>query len=299
MNQFTLNKEIFDLNNLESRVKYEDKIFCNIRPDKSFNRDRLEITHSTFANIGFRESNIKNSDLSHNVFIDCYFKKTTICNVDFTGSKFINCQFDNADIKHSDFIYSNFENCCIEYDTMFTNLPTEFNLREKLCRNLSFECLKAGLDKDYKKYFFEERKSREKHYYETFRLEPKSYYKSKTTYQKISAFSKYIQSKLSKRLWGYGESIYQLLLSMIITNIVYSIIYIMCGQVFVYQLSDTKKFTLNFFDSLYFSFLNFFTSSPYCTNNSIIKVIIVSQYFIGVTFMGCFAAAVYKNINRR
>lgn len=300
LNQFILGKNPRSINNIESRTQYEDQIFANERPDDQFIKEKLDIQQSTFANIGFRGAKIKESDLSHNVFINCYFKKTSIWNTNFTGSKFINCQFDGVNIQHSDFIYCSFENCYISYDDMFSNLPVEYNLRERLCRNLALECLKAGQDIDYKKYFFSEKKARELHDFETFRLNVKPYYKNKTGYQKITSLLNYINSKVSKILWGYGEDIYRLFIAMGLVILIYAFIYIIAGNSFKYQINDISTFKLNFIDAFYHSFSSFFTSSSgFYPSNTFIKMITISEYLVGATFIGCFVAAVYKNINRR
>ncbi|MGG7195399.1 pentapeptide repeat-containing protein [Clostridium butyricum] len=300
MNEFVLGKHRYNICDLESNVEYIDKLFSNERPDSNFKKEKLDIQHSTFTNIGFREANIKNSNLSHNVFVSCYFKKSNIWNVNFTGCTFINCKFDDVDIEHSDFIYANFENCYIMYDIMYNNLPREFNLRENLCRNFSMECIKAGMDDDYKKYYFEERKAREKNYYEIFRLNTKPYYKDNNMYQKIIAFFKYMQSKVSKVLWGYGENIWQLICSMLFINMIYVIIYMFFGESFSSQVDTDVNFKFNILNAIYFSISNFFTSSSgYYANNLSLRIIILSQYFVGVTFIGCFTAALYRNINRR
>lgn len=288
----------FDINNIESRKLYSDLEISNQRPDDIFKKDKIEITHSIFENIGFRNSKIANSDLTHNIFINCYFKKAEIWNVDFTGSKFINCQFDDISIQHSDFIYSSFENSYINYDSMFSNLPREFNLREKLCRNLALESLKFGRDNDYKKYYFEQRKSRENHCYETFRLKQKPYYKQKTTYQRLLALIEFLLSKFSKIVWGYGEYIQRLLFSMFILIVGFSTLYY--NNVGNIINADQINYKLSYRDTLYLSFCNFFgLDTKFYTIDKSLDMIISFQGFIGLVFVGCFITALYKNISRR
>jgi hypothetical protein len=289
-----------DFDIVEKRILYENCMFSNERPDQKFIKEKLEITHSKFDNIGFRESKISNSDLTHNIFINCYFKKTKIWNVDFTGCKFINCQFEGVEIQHSDFIYTEFENCCIDFDSMFNNLPAEYNLRAKLCRNLALEALKVAMDTDYKKYFLEMKMSNEKHYYETFRLHPKVYYKKKTVGQRFIAIGNYIKSKFSKIIWGYGENVQQLLISMGVIVLLYSLVFWKSGEVFKNSLESTELYQLSYWESLYFSILNFCTASAgYIPNDFYTQALVASENLIGVIFIGCFVTVMYKNICRR
>ncbi|MCO1600018.1 pentapeptide repeat-containing protein [Desulfosporosinus nitroreducens] len=300
MQQYILSKVNMSIMSVESNVIIRDKVFANERPDKTLKLNHLDIRDCTFANMGFRESEFKECDLSHNIFISCYFKNTNLNQVNFVGSKFINCNFDGVKMQHCDMIYTIFEDCCIDFNLVFNSLPSEYNLREKLCKNLAIECLRAGRDEDYKRFFFQERLAREDHYFETFRLDQKTYYKIKSNNDKIIAFFRYITSKMSRYVWGYGENIYQLFGVMFLVNWIYSIIYWKSGNVFLYTIGNEEKFEIDYYNSFYHSICNFFTvSSGLYTDNNITKIIMMSQYFIGVVFTGFFIASLYKNINRR
>lgn len=283
---------------LEVRKEYKDLGFVNEKIDKNINPvQRLEIHNSIFEDMGFRETKIANCDFSHNTFINCYFKKTEFWNVDFTGSRFINCNFDGAKIQHSDFIYCKFCGCFIEYEIMLNNLPNEFNLREKLCRNLSLESLNAGYDKDYKKYFYEMKNAGEIDNFETFRLNPKSYYKQKTISEKIMAFFAYCFSKVNKFIWGYGENIPRLFIMLIIIIFVFALLFYNDLTLLLYNNEAVEITMLN---ALFISIMNLCTTSAgFSAGNSFTEILFMIENVVGVLFLGLFVSVITKNINRR
>lgn len=283
---------------LEKRVEYINRKFVNEKIDKKIGEvTRLEIHHSFFENLGFRETKITNCDFSHNIFMNCYFKKSQLWNVDFTGSKFIGCNFDGAKIEHCDFIYSDFSNCFITYDNMVNNLSNEYNLREKLCRNLAIESLNAGYDKEYKKYFYEMKKAGEKDNFETFRLNPNHYYKQKKLQEKILAFIDFTFSKLNKFIWGYGENVRRLCLILVLIIILYALIFHSNLSILI---NNGQIVNVTFVQSIFISVMNFCTTSAgFYAGNSLTEVLFMTENILGVIFFGLFVSVLIKNINRR
>lgn len=288
--------ELFSL--LEMRKEYKDLRFINEKINKNMNPvQRFEIHHSIFEDMGFRETKMANCDFSHNTFVNCYFKNTEFWNVDFTGSKFINCNFDGVKIQHCDFIYCVFTGCFIEYETMLNNLPNEYNLREKLCRNLSLESLNAGYDKDYKKYFYEMKKAGEINNFETFRLNPKHYYKQKTFSEKVIAFLQFCFSKINKFIWGYGENISKLFFMLIIIIVLFAALFYSDLTSLEYNSVATEISILN---ALFISVMNLCTTSAgFYAGNTFTEILFMIENVIGVVFLGLFVSVITKNINRR
>lgn len=283
---------------LEMRKEYKELKFVNEKIDKKMNPvQRLEVHNSIFEDMGFRETKIANCDFSHNTFVNCYFKNTEFWNVDFTGSRFIDCNFDGAKIQHSDFIYCKFCGCFIEYETMLNNLPNEYNLREKLCRNLSLESLNAGYDKDYKKYFYEMKKAGEIDNFETFRLNPKHYYKQKSISEKIIAFFEFCFSKFNKFIWGYGENIFRLFTMLIIIIVLFAFLFYSNFTILLY---DNKIAEITILNAFFISIMNLCTTSAgFYAGNNFTEILFMIENVIGVLFLGLFVSVITKNINRR
>lgn len=285
---------------LQPDTPFIGKLFVDQRPDETFTPERLTINHSTFANVSFKKSKLRNCNLAHCVFIDCYFKYTYLENVIFTGCKFINCTFDNISLIECDFRYAVFENCFIEYDLLFNCLPSTANLRWKICTNLALESLRAGNSQEYRKYFFEEKRSSERHYMKMV-LQRERYYKEHyDSVDRVFGLLKYIASKFSKVLWGYGEKISHLIFVIIIVIFCFSLIYQSLGNVFKEANTSGEQRNLNLVESLYFSFCNFLTlTSDFTSSFIFVRILSVIEGALGLVLMGFFVAALFRFINRR
>lgn len=282
---------------IEQQEKVEDKIFSNERVDDRWNKSHLRIFNSTFAKMGFRSSQFKQCDLSFCVFIDCYFKKTFFDQVKFISCIFINCNFDMATFLNCDFKYATFENCFIPYVQMKNNLPhKEENLCSDLCRNLSLQCLKLGEVTDYKLYLFEERAAGETHSIRKLFHESGSYYSKYSLFEGIGGLFDFLRSKISKFMWGYGERMTSLLRCMVIVILAYSYIFYSNATHIVFQGSISNTIIA----AIYLSACNFFSfADSEIFETQTLQFIGLSEYILGVTLMGFFVAALFRQINRR
>lgn len=284
--------------------KIENIILANERIDKKWYSDHYYINNSTFAKIGFKESKFNNDDLRFNTFIDCYFKGAEFLNVDFNTCIFINCTFDESNFMNCNFSYCDFRDCYIQYEKIKECLPQFPNTRWSICKNLSLECLKAGNDVDYRKFFFDEKNASEKYYWYKFWHENNGYYNKYNGTEQIVGLYQFIASKLNKWIWGYGEKLSRLLFNIILTIVLFGFgYYFLCG------------FDGNLIHALYISFCNFLTISPdglssistinpepqTFSNFNLARYNYLSllESIMGITFIGFFIAALFRHINRR
>lgn len=180
---------------------------------------------------------------------------------------------------------------------MVNNLSNEFNLREKLCRNLAIESLNAGYDKEYKKYFFEMKKAGEKDNFETFRLNPSHYYKQKKVQEKILAFFEFVFSKLNKIVWGYGENVNRLCLILVSFTLIYAGLFYSNISILV---NSGQNVEVTFVQAIFVSIMNLCTTSAgFYAGNTITEVLFMTENILGVIFLGLFVSVLVKNINRR
>ncbi len=281
--------------NLDQQI--EDKIFSNERVDTDWDKSHIKVFNSTFAKMGFRGSQFKQCDLSFCIFIDCYFKKAIFDQVRFISCVFINCNFDMATFSNCDFRYATFENCFIPYVQMKNNLPhKEENLCADLCRNLSLQCLKLGEVDDYKLYLFEERAAGETHSIRKLFHESNSYYSKYSFIEGIGGLFDFIRSKISKYLWGYGERMASLLRCMIIVILFYGYIFYINATHIVFE----NVISHTIVAAIYLSACNFFSfSGSDVFRTQLLQFVGLSEYIFGVTLMGFFVAALFRQINRR
>ncbi|WP_158602402.1 pentapeptide repeat-containing protein [Cohnella endophytica] len=300
MNQYFMGRHEKELMSIPQDRFHINLVFCNQRPDKALKKSRLTITHSTFANISFLESELTKCDFSHCIFINCYFKKTKLNNIIFVGCKFINCKFDKIELAQSDLRYTSFENCYINYEDIKGCLPSESNIRWSICTNLALEGLRAGNSEQYKRFFFEEKSASEEHYLEMFFQRKKYYKENYDTLDRISGLSKYLYSKLSRLIWGYGERIQNLILVIVATITTFSFLYRAQGSVFHLTSLPLETQSLSYKESFYFSICNFLTiSSDFSSSDTNIRTFTLIECSLGLIMLGFFVAGLFRFINRR
>jgi hypothetical protein len=290
---------IEDIKPLNISEPIEDMYFSNQREEKGYKILNSKVNQSTFMSIGLEKAYISNVDFSHCVFIDCYFKKAQFTNVSFTNCKFIKCNFKDVNLVSIDFRYAKFNDCFIDYDKIKVSLPKEKNLRWELCTNLALESLRLGNDDEFRKFYFAEKEASEQHNLAKF-TKKEDYYKTHySSWQSIEGFLKYIFSKMSKHLWGYGEKISYLIVNMFIVIFGFAAVYFFQGEKFKIN-GSSELVDIDVVDSVYVSICNFITiSSDITTSNHFIRNLTAIEGFAGVVLMGFFVAALFRFINRR
>lgn len=304
MNQYMIGRKESILAEVMEQAKVQDLLFFNTRylstkttPKKTWKG--LLINQSTFVNMGFRYNRFEKCDFQHCVFIDCYFKDAEFSHILFIGCKFINCNFEDSVFHRCDFDYANFQNCYIEFDNLYHSLPTRNNLRWKLCINLSLECLRSGNSKEYRKYFFEEKKASERYYWDLV-CQKDNYHRDKYNFvDSMRGLVFLATSKLNCIIWGYGERIQNVLYTTAIMILVFAFIYSYPGAIFV--VDGNIKVELNFGQALYHSLCNFITVSSGFTGktSSIVAIMGVIEGYLGVIIIGFFVATIFRYVNRR
>lgn len=293
MQEYFLNKDINSIEYVTNNGKKENKVFVNERPDDYFNKEMITINNCTFASIGFKKSKIKSSKINHTVFINCYFNRTEFNQVDLTGCSFINCKFENPVFILCDFKYVVFKGCHVRYKEIINTLPIEYNIRWKLCTNLAMECLQAGNSEEYKKFFFEEKKASENHYLNNMFKRTSEFYKKKYgMWESITGVLKYSISRISYYLWGYGEHIKNLIVTMVTINFL-----------FTYIIYNRLLGSKSIGSCIYISLSQFFNIK----GNDILEIIqknnleylALTEGIIGVVFIGFLVSAIFRSVNRR
>lgn len=304
MRQYFEGRENLTLN-IDDKVKfdkteYQDIILANERVDAKWDVKNKIFNNCTFSNLGLCKATNKSVNFAHSVFIDCYFRKAKFDAVDFTGALFINCNFEQAVFINCIFDYARFSGCFIAFDVIKANLPRNMqNLNRDLCRNLGIECLKLGQDREYRKFYFEEKRANEKYYWDKaicFMASRESYYNKYNFWDSIDGIFHFILSKVNKILWGYGEKLSRLIFNIIFTISIFSVLY-RSGDI-VNSGTQPK----DWFECFYISLCNFITISPvskYVLGTPYYELLSVTEAVMGVVLMGFFVAAIFRYINRR
>ena len=265
----------------------------------NFKRSQSIITASSFIRLGMKEAFFKDCSFTQSNFEDSYFRKAVFKNVRFTGSSFRFCNFDKASFQACDFRYCNFFHCKLPKDEIISCLPPEPNLRRDLARNLRANYEMIG-DKKAADTFLDIE-------IQAYEDELKAIFFSKTEYYKnhynllaqIQAGAKFLVSKFSGMVWGYGHRVDRLVLSYFLTTCFLSLITYF-GRTKFFVSSNMVPRQLTFWESINMGFCETVSaSSPSFVPSTLGgQLITLSASLLGTLFLALLAATLYRRIAR-
>jgi len=287
-----------DIEKLKTKLTGGGYIFKN-ESESKFEFEQTKIFLSTFDRIGLKGCDIKNSDFTQCVFMDCYARKGIFTNVNFTGSTFVNCNFHGAAFKSCTFKYCNFQNTDIPDVEIENCLPTEFNLRNDLCRNLKVNYSSLGNKKSSDKYLILELEASRKEMYSIFWGETEYYREKYNVIERFKSFAGWIKLHLDRFFYGHGIHVWMLLISYLVISCVLSLVAIIWDAEFIAN-NSSEAFNPNFAEiwlavlgeSIKYSFLEI---DPF---DSFGKLIMYISRLIGLLYLGLLTATIYRRIAR-
>lgn len=188
----------------EATKPAHDLIFAADRKDCS-KLENLEFQHCTFANVSFKEADIRNCRFINCAFLSCYFRKSELTGSTFVGCKFLSCEFPKVIVQSCDFRYSRFENCALPFDEMEHSLPREPNLREELADRLAIASDAIGLQNDRRKYRLAAIQAKKEHLKAAIVSNSEWYRRHYSGLRRLSAFAQLITNYIYDTVWGHGE----------------------------------------------------------------------------------------------
>lgn len=193
------------LTKLESPYTGEDSTFAGQRLDSEKIR-QARYRHCTFVNVSLKAATLDDCGFADCIFIGCYFRRTTLKNCRFEGCRFYECDFPRVSLSACRLYYVRFIGCQLPADEMEHSLPSEPNVREKLCRNLARESSLLGFSEDARRYRKWETDAHEEHLKSGFTSHSDWYRSHFVGSQKLLALRRWTWSKLNRFLWGYCDS---------------------------------------------------------------------------------------------
>jgi hypothetical protein len=278
----------------------QDEIYSGRFDEKVF-RQRT-FSHCTFANVSFKGATLDQCKFLNCAFLSCYFRQADITRCEFTGSTFADCRFPEYQLQMSNckFDHVGFRGCFLPLAIGKHNLPLrKHNLRDELATNLALEAETAGASREARAYRMIARRAQE-HYHRAVVLQSTEHYQkhhNRTAERLLSAWA-LARSQFNNIFWGYGERVYALLRSYVVTLLVFAGI-----------LSLSKSgLTLaggrhpNFGDTILLSLQNllhagFLSSVSY--TNTWVRVVGAVETGLGLLFVGLFITFVFRWIIRR
>ena len=200
---------------LSHPFKSDDCVFGSAKLDEQEVKQGF-FERCTFANISFKKSVLKNTQFQHCVFVGCYFRRAELVDCGFVGCRFLDCNFNHIALKSCDFRYTSFSGCQLPFDELQHCLPSEPNLREDLARNLYLESSRLGLAAEARRYRMAEIRAREANLKAAVLGQSYWYREHYDFAARAIALGRLILSLLNRRLWGYGQRSWVLVLNLAI-----------------------------------------------------------------------------------
>jgi hypothetical protein len=233
------------------------------------------------------------------LFDHCYFRDVKFRNVNFTGSFFSNCNLSKVNFEACNFWYVRFSKCVINYDEILQSTPPETNIALFMLQSLRQNALEMGDKKAADRIVIKEISFHKKELWN--RISAKTnYYKTRfDTLRRMESFLKLLGLLMSGLILGYGLKLRNLIFSALATIVVFALVFSGLGS-FASQGNLQTPLKLGFGMSLYLSTITFTTLGygDYAPSNTVSYLFCSIESFLGIIFLGFFAATVYRRFSR-
>lgn len=250
-----------------------------------------------FIRLGLKSAEFKKVTFSQCIFQDCYLRKAKFYNVDFTGCFFIDCNLEKASFQPARLWYVRFLRCCLNYGEILQALPKEPSIAISLLKSIRQNAITMGDNTISDKLLMRELSIETNEFKNQF-LGVSDYYKERYKgFDRLMSFFRFISNIVSNFWWGYGLRLHALFRSAFLIILVFTLIFFVSGS---FKSFDSSQATLGFWESLYFSVATFTTLGhpQYAPDSLFCQAACAAESFLGVLFLGFFAASVYRKFSR-
>lgn len=278
-----------------SKEKYLQKSIRQVHVDlwfKSKNVSKANFSNTLFTRlVSSKDTKFVNVDFSYCIFDHNYIRGCSFDNCNFTGAKFLNTNFQGSSFTSCDFKYAFFEKTIIDDDFIFTNLPKESNLRQKLLRSLRVNFQQLGDSDNVNKSIVYELDATAEYLWDAAFSNEKYYQDKYGGFKRRSeAILKLINFKFWDFVWGNGEKVWKIvrfLLSMLVVIVVYDV------AIQKYPDGDSINYALNSFRNSFAVFFGVKTPSHFSSNFTAFIM------FVRLFIFALFVSIMVKRLNRR
>lgn len=295
-----LKKEVSFVDKLDqergsSREEFLQKSIRETHSDLWFKS--TSVNNANFSNTLFtrlvssKETKFVNVDFSYCIFDHAYIRACSFENCNFTGAKFLNTNFQGTSFTSCDFRYAIFEKTLIDDDFIFSNLPKESNLRQKLLRSLRVNFQQLGDSTNVNKSIVYELDATAEYLWDAAFSNEKYYLKKYGGFKKrLEAIIKLINFEFWDFIWGNGEKIWKIVRFLIIMLIIIVVYDVYRQQ---YPQGDSISYAITALKNSFSVFFGINTPSHFTSN--FIAFIMFTRLFI----FALFVSIMVKRLNRR
>lgn len=173
-----------------------------------------------FTRLNANKIRFKNVSFDHSVFDGCAFKNCVFDSCDFTGCRFIGSNLHQSSFPGCKFDYATFERCQIDSDILTAWNPKEQNLKMRFVRSLRMNFQQIGDAKAVNEAITQELDATSRHLLDSWRSEVEFHRKKYPGLLRIRQFLAWVEFWVLHFVWGNGESISNLLRTIIIVMMI-------------------------------------------------------------------------------
>ncbi len=273
--------------------------FLRFRDGDAYNLSlvRIDFDRCEWVDVRMKDAKFDECHLQHSRFRDCYLRKAEFNNVDLTGTRFLNCDLSHARFAQCRLWYVDFQDCELDYDNIIKNSPSEINLRRRLLQSLRRNAAGRGEGRMANRLLLLEMAARRLEERSTF-LASTDYFRENFTFEeRLKAFFRWVLHWVELAIWGYGVRLSALLRSAILILLAGAVISWLLDALYLTG-SGTAATTLSFPGSLYAAVDAFCNLGDLPAGNPVARVVRTALSLTGGIFLGLFAAAAYRRIER-
>ncbi|HUY82004.1 MAG TPA: pentapeptide repeat-containing protein [Acidobacteriaceae bacterium] len=185
--------------------------------DRKFTKD---VNGASFVNYIFtrlvaKEKVFNRVDFRYCIFDSCYLRDCNFIRCDFTGCRFQSTSFHGSKFSGCTFPYATFKKTIISDEILVSQAPDYENQKAKFARTLRMNYQQLGEAESVNKAIRIELEATRTHLFEAW-YSKKSYYRKKYRGSKrVGSFFKWAWFDCLHFLWGNGESVGRLTVSLI------------------------------------------------------------------------------------
>ncbi len=205
MSKIEITDDIAKLPN-SGRREYKDKALRNDLAGANWQNIlfvRLIAKGRTFKNVNFK----------YCIFDSCYFRDSTFDNCDFTGCRFVSTNMHGATFSGCKFDYAAFERTVVDDSILSSSCPGQENMRMRFARTLRTNYQQLGDASAANKAIKIELEATGAHLLKAWHSNESYHRKKYRRLDRLKMFFSWVSFKSLDWIWGNGESLPKLLMS--------------------------------------------------------------------------------------
>lgn len=251
--------------------------------DHQFIRDVTKAEHknTVFIRLTAVDKRFEKVDFRYCTFDTCYLRKCTFDSCDFTGCRFVGTSFSGSSFSGCKFDYALFERTDVDGDILIYGRPSQENLAMRFSRSLRLNFQQMGDVESANRAIRVELDATREHLSKAWKANT-AYHKKKYGGRRFEYFLKWLNFRFLELLWGHGESVFRLSISLLVVVLVLAASELALGTTLLAAIIEAPQVLLGIANPMGFPGL-------------VMALIVV----VRLVFFGLFTSTLIKRLSRR